>query len=355
MSRPIGRPRSQNPDVSAQSPPMESEGIIGIDLALENSDLRAEVERLRAAVRASTEVREPSYVSHDDSSKDESFRPKRPDEFKGDNPSALPSFLVQLSMYFDSRPRQFLYDQSKILFAALLFQDAAARWWTAEYRKPPADRAAWTIDYQAFTAELERVFGRADAQADAQRKLSSLKQDRSASEYYTRFLQYASESEFNEVAQMYHFRHGLKTEIKTALAASLNQYTSLSELANAAILIDNHLYEDRRDRRSAPIAGPITGNRTSTSLLSRTRPQFAPRMTRPTTTTPIVRPATRFPSTAPSVPRGPLTDTEKQRRRNNNLCMYCGGSNHIAATCPNKIRVAAVRLQDKSNPGAGKD
>ena len=38
----------------------------------------------------------------------------------------------------------------------------------------------------------------------------------------------------------------------------------------------------------------------------------------------------------PSQKRGQLSDNEKLRRRNNNLCMFCGNPGHWATACPNK-------------------
>ena len=354
MSAASTRTRSQNPN------PVDTEHVttpipnLEADLAQENDELREEIARLRAAVRGSDQPRMTPAES--DTSRDESFRPKRPNDFKGDDPSALASFLVQLSMYFDSRPRQFIHDQPKILFAALLFQDAAARWWTAEYRKKPADRALWTIDYQAFLNELERVFGRVDSHADAQRKLSTLRQDKGASEYYTRFLQYASESEFNEAAQMYHFRQGLKTDIKTALAANLNQYTTLSGLANAAILIDNHLYEDRKERRAGQNTNTNQpGNRNPTPqgrFRQKHQSNEAPKQT--SGNNPPRQPGKGFVKPSGTI-RAPLSDAEKQRCRDNNLCLYCGDKGHDSYSCPRKVRVAAFEVKTKSDPESGKD
>jgi hypothetical protein len=36
--------------------------------------------------------------------------------------------------------------------------------------------------------------------------------------------------------------------------------------------------------------------------------------------------------------RGPLSDEEKQRRRVNRLCLYCGGPGHITINCPHRPR-----------------
>ncbi len=40
--------------------------------------------------------------------------------------------------------------------------------------------------------------------------------------------------------------------------------------------------------------------------------------------------------------RGPLSDVEKQRRRANRLCLYCGGPGHIAIHCPHRPRTRQV-------------
>ena len=44
-----------------------------------------------------------------------------------------------------------------------------------------------------------------------------------------------------------------------------------------------------------------------------------------------------------------LTEEEKERRRRNNLCLYCGGSGHMVRNCPAKLRVAAVGTQSSEN------
>jgi hypothetical protein len=47
-----------------------------------------------------------------------------------------------------------------------------------------------------------------------------------------------------------------------------------------------------------------------------------------------------------------ITAEEKQRRRDNGLCLYCGGDNHFASACPaKKARLAAVTV-DPENESA---
>ena len=53
--------------------------------------------------------------------------------------------------------------------------------------------------------------------------------------------------------------------------------------------------------------------------------------------------------------RGPLSNQEKQRRRANRLCFYCGGLGHIAINCPNRPKrqvnqIVTTPTTPESNP-----
>ena len=59
--------------------------------------------------------------------------------------------------------------------------------------------------------------------------------------------------------------------------------------------------------------------------------------------------------------RATLTNQERQRRRANNLCLYCGNPDHIVRTCPVRPAhptIAAIsnttRLPDITDPDPGK-
>jgi hypothetical protein len=60
-------------------------------------------------------------------------------------------------------------------------------------------------------------------------------------------------------------------------------------------------------------------------------------------TTPVARPASFRPAPMQidTAKFKSLTETEKLRRRTNNLCLYCGNPGHIAHQCPQKL----VKLQ----------
>ena len=52
--------------------------------------------------------------------------------------------------------------------------------------------------------------------------------------------------------------------------------------------------------------------------------------------------------------RGPLTAEEKDRRRKNGLCFYCGQGKHLARDCPNMSEQKKKALVAKASPASGK-
>ena len=45
-----------------------------------------------------------------------------------------------------------------------------------------------------------------------------------------------------------------------------------------------------------------------------------------------------------------LSAAEKERRRANNLCLYCGLSEHMVQNCPNRFRVASTSAPLNQTP-----
>jgi len=54
-------------------------------------------------------------------------------------------------------------------------------------------------------------------------------------------------------------------------------------------------------------------------------------------------------SPATAIPRGPLSAEERQRRRDNNLCLYCGNGGHLAQNCPNAPPARSIPRGDSTS------
>jgi hypothetical protein len=111
------------------------------------------------------------------------------------------------------------------------------------------------------------------------------------------------------------FRWGLRDDIKTLLL-NLPKPTTMSEAITQAIDCDNRLFEQRQERRL--LFGSYRADYTAPT-----------RQTSSSTSTPE-------PMQIDTSRIRKLTEEEKERRRREHLCFYCGGKDHSLNNCPLK-------------------
>ena len=181
------------------------------------------------------------------------------------------------------------------------------------------------VSFALFVEHLSASYGVVDEVNRAERQLRALRQTGSASSYYTIFNNLATLLNWGDAALRSQFYEGLKSRVKDQLA-NVDKPDTLESMKNLAIRIDNRLFERDQERKyeSTPAARYTT--------------PFAPRPTipPPVSTGPIPMDIdavnARNPGSTQS-PRGPISIAERQRRRNNNLCLYCGNPGHSLANC----------------------
>ena len=124
---------------------------------------------------------------------------------------------------------------------------------------------------------------------------------------------------------MEQFRYGLRNDVKDLLLTFPEEPKSLTEAISRAVRCDNRLFE-RRSERQIQLPRP----RPEPTYASVAARPFARDVPQANTPTPMEIDTMRR--------RGPLSEEEKQRRRANRLCLYCGGPRHIAINCPHRPR-----------------
>ncbi len=145
--------------------------------------------------------------------------------------------------------------------------------------------------FVSFTPELCKVFDHPVQGQEATKRLLSLRQGaQSVAALSVDFHILASESGWNEQALIGVFIKSLLEKLKDELA-SWDEPKSLEDLISLAIRIDNRLRERNRERYYAPEEPMQLG-------------------------------------------RAQLTPSERQRRVNQRLCIYCGQAGHYLASCP---------------------
>ena len=168
--------------------------------------------------------------------------------------------------------------------------------------------------FQTLAAEMRRVFDRAVAGREAARILADLKQGgRSVSDYSIEFRTLAAECQWNEEAQWDMFLHGLADRVHKEIYL-LELPTSLNGLIDLALRVDARI--ERLGAHACPTRLPSTLESGSSS--------------RENTVGPV------FDHEPMQVGRARLTREERERRRSQGLCLYCGGSGHFLLSCPVK-------------------
>ena len=160
-------------------------------------------------------------------------------------------------------------------------------------------------------------------------RIQALKQTGSASTYANEFRRHSLNLDWNDEPLRQHFFRGLKSEVKDKVL-SPTDFVDLDSLIENAIKWDNLLYQRRKD----------PNNNLKSSDRSNVKPHSNFKPWNQTVHKPqqwqTPRPSTFGSGPAPmevdSI-RGPIMRAEKDRRRQKNLCLYCGNSGHQVVNC----------------------
>ena len=298
------------------------------------------------------ETNPPPSAASTPSAKNE---PKIPDPpmFSGERKALLP-FLAKCRLKFVGQPSSFPTETAKIIYVGSRLEGPPFSWFSPlndRLQDPEEQDPEELLTFDALAKSLTTLYGDPHLALTAERKLRALRQTTSVAHYIADFEEYRQYLTWNEDALRDQLYLGLKDRIKDSLAP-LERPSTLSELKELALRLDSRLdarWHEKRAHENVAANAQKPWNNGNTSQ-SRPPPinRPAPANTShsaPSKPTPNTNPAPRvnFPShTADgTVPmeinsRGGyrLTQAEKDRRRLNNLCGYCGQSGHSAFNCP---------------------
>jgi Ty3 transposon capsid-like protein len=263
------------------------------------------------------------------------FNPGTPEYFDGKSTSQLRNFLTQVRVVFSAQPAKFSDDKSKVLYAASHLRGSAFTW--AQPYLDMANPPAWMNDFSLFAAEINAVFGDPDLASNNFRRLKRLKQIGSVAAYTAEFRRLASQLSWSDQALVQQYFDGLKDSLQDMLIAA-NYPEELETLIRLAARMDNLQHQRRTQRGQEPKPAAPAQRKQQLPYVA-ARPQSVP----------LTRPAYNAAS-APVEPSGPrpmeldatrprfqrLTKEQKEHRRRNNLCMYCGEPSHFAQACPTR-------------------
>jgi hypothetical protein len=219
-------------------------------------------------------------------------------------------------------------------------------------------------DWSAFVTELKTELGPIDPVNEAADNIDNLrmKDSHKILKYNVEFTRLAKLTRWDESALRHRYYTGLAERIKDVLSQSLTKPQTLLELKTAAHAIDARYWE--RSREKARTGNPSSGKsehksdkrpvQTTLSSHPGSKSNFENRKPEGKSERPD---KSNKPAFRPHVEKlgkdGKLTQEERRRRFDNNLCMFCGGVGHIAKDCPKstsssaKARAAKVAEEPK--------
>lgn len=228
-----------------------------------------------------------------------------PQRYNG-NPGGCRGFLTQCDLAFELQPSMFPSDRSQIAYLINLMTEKALSWATAVW----GQQGAICSDYKAFKEEMLRVFDQTAVGQEAAKKILQLRQGQgTVADYAITFRTLAADCGWNEQALVSVFYHGLSDDLKDGLA-SIGCPKGFEALVAQSMQLDNRLRERRRDQAQPHRSVVLPTASCSTSPTSLEEPE------------PMQVGATRLPL------------AERERRRRERCCHYCGKPDHFRASCP---------------------
>jgi hypothetical protein len=292
------------------------------------------------------------------------------DRFDGTR-DQLPTFVAECRVKFAENADRYPTQESRMNYVFTRCKGAAKEQLLPFWESNSIAQLAPFSDTDSLLSWLQVCFGDPDPKGTAQSKISHLRMtNREFSQFLADFNKHIERTGWNAEAQKSALMSGLSNELKNLLIHHDTEEMGLRELTSLCMRLDNKIRATRQPNvlptrfgtgydsnstyprtpkrvgiASAPtVAGKTVGDRLVSTPA--TGANATPIMARTTTQGGNLMDLSRN--------RGPLTPEEKQRRMSHGLCLYCGGSGHIASNCPNRglqIREMGTPVTDEEDSG----
>ena len=242
--------------------------------------------------------------------------------FDGDS-KKFKLFATALDLRFTKYPETYESPYSRIACIAEHCIGRAGGWMTSIVN---GERAELLENYFGFIVQFKETFDDAQYLHGMQAQYLERHTTGSVTNFSIRFEEAANACSYNSNVMAPQFLNHLKDEVKK----SMNRTPTLDRedykmVGKLAIEVDNNLFQEQKERSTYQRFPTPSINSLPQRVTSQAQQQF-----------------TRSRNT---VPRGPLTGEERDRRYNLGLCLYCGSNEHCIDAC----RLATARPQRQND------
>jgi hypothetical protein len=194
------------------------------------------------------------------------------------------------------------------------------------------DQPEWMKSYPLFEAQIRKEFGDPDAKATMRNKISIIKQTGTISELWVEFLKASVVVKYDQEALKHYWIQALKPKIKHMLALSTTPTPTVDDLKDVCLTIESRMIEFGLN--DSPLFGGTSQRpKNSSDVKEPGNPKNSSNMTNNAKKT---EPGTTGGKDSPNPPpkRTEISEEEKARRRDNDLCFECGEGGHRGRDCP---------------------
>jgi len=237
-------------------------------------------------------------------------------------------FLQQCKLYVRMKPLTFAHDEARVAYVLSRLRGTPAEWGQAllEANSP------LLTDYDAFLARFASLYENKERRRQLEYKLARMEQTGSAHTFSAEFTSLCEILGVDERTRRILFVPKLKLAVRKSLALAQVPAT-FDELVDLAVRADDINFiaekaekaEKSRNNASSKLQKPQNPPDPQSS-------SFRPQQSRSNAPSPSTN-VTSSLLTNRHGPRGPLSDKEKERRKREGLCGYCGEA-HAFKDCP---------------------
>jgi hypothetical protein len=270
---------------------------------------------------------------------------REPDSYDGSDPLKLKDFLVQCHLNFLDRPSAFISDRNKVNYSISFLRGNALSWFEPNLLEEQQSGMITPIfeDYDLFVEELKANFGPHDPIGAAESELETLrmKDTQRITKYLVLFNKLASQTGWESKSLRHAFYRGLPDRIKDEISR-IGKPESLLGMKDLAQKVDSRFWE----RKSEVSREPTRPQQSSSSKTSSTSQPSSSKSSDPVSSKQPSKTPPKQSFNPPTTPKsrpdlsdkigkdGKLTASERKRRFDNKLCMFCGSSGHVVKDCP---------------------
>ncbi|OJT05507.1 Retrotransposon-derived protein PEG10 [Trametes pubescens] len=259
----------------------------------------------------------------------------------------VPAFLRDIRNAIALQRDAFRTDRDKAMYLSMYLKDGAPQSWYTAIELAPSKQHLLD-NFEGLITDFRAHFETSDIVSKALRQLDALRQSTSVATYAARFQEILVHLDLSEATQIQRFYQGLKESVKDVLVTVRDLPTNLKDYIKLATDIDNRLHERDLERKHDKSSTRPRHDDHRSSTTTQQRPSApAPSASASTTNS-----SGHVPMEVDAVRFGPLTSAEKERRRKNGLCLYCGQGNHRVSDCPNMSDKAKQNRKPAAAPAS---